>query len=320
MIQEPGDLPNLKIKIFGGKREEVIMLRKCTKSISSIIAVMAVTFMNVPYAAATNVQIDKNYGSQTVKSINVNKNYKSLMDLMKGNEKIETAYNDTFISKIEGVGGDADSAWMFYLNGVSSLIGANDLKPKNSDDIVFDYHSWKTGFNFNSIVASYPKPFTDTNAKSKNVVGYTKSCKAEAQLLAKFLKNAGVKNIVIKSADNVSDNDANIIVGVNSEILKNKYINSKVSNVNYGMYAKINLKDIQVPYSDNKTFKKFINAGMVYSISLPKKDSIPTWIVSATDKKSLDNTIKLFNKKENFKGKFDIVYTNNKVYGIPLNK
>jgi hypothetical protein len=69
----------------------------------------------------------------------------NLMELMKANFEIETAFEDSFIIGIDGLLADdsAKMGWMYYINGDFAMKGANEFIPEDGDLIEFKYESWK---------------------------------------------------------------------------------------------------------------------------------------------------------------------------------
>lgn len=69
----------------------------------------------------------------------------SLMEIMKENFEIETAFEDSFIIGINEVLADDEAklGWMYYINGDFATSGANDYIPEDGDVVEFKYESWE---------------------------------------------------------------------------------------------------------------------------------------------------------------------------------
>lgn len=69
----------------------------------------------------------------------------NLMDIMKENYEIETAFEDAFIVGINGVlADDAEKiGWTYYLNGEMAMVGAKELFLEDGDLVDFKYESWE---------------------------------------------------------------------------------------------------------------------------------------------------------------------------------
>jgi Domain of unknown function (DUF4430) len=68
----------------------------------------------------------------------------SLMDAMKKNFDLETAYEGTFITGINGEIADESKqyAWVYSINGEEAMVGASEYILKDGDVIQFDLHKW----------------------------------------------------------------------------------------------------------------------------------------------------------------------------------
>lgn len=67
-----------------------------------------------------------------------------LLEVMK--ENFDVVEKDGFISSIEGINDDDGTlkkAWMFYINGEMSMVGAGEVELKDGDEILFDFQSWE---------------------------------------------------------------------------------------------------------------------------------------------------------------------------------
>ncbi|WP_079530163.1 DUF4430 domain-containing protein [Halobacillus hunanensis] len=91
-----------------------------------------------------NIELSKNKGEKVLanKEVTVEKGT-VLMEVMKNN--FEVAEKDGFITGIKGITASEEEqkAWMFTINGESSMVGANKYEVKQGDEIVFDLQSWE---------------------------------------------------------------------------------------------------------------------------------------------------------------------------------
>ena len=91
----------------------------------------------------------------------------SVMDVLKENLEVETAYSGGFVNSINGMkstfkdkGSSSKMDWFFYVNGFMAQVGADDYFPEDGDHIVWDYHRWSEKAYSNQIIGSFPKCFT----------------------------------------------------------------------------------------------------------------------------------------------------------------
>jgi protein involved in sex pheromone biosynthesis len=92
------------------------------------------------------VQITKNNGKEKVseKKVDITKS-STVMDVMKENFEIETQFEDSFISSIEGVAGNEQdkTSWFFSVNGEEAMKGAKEITLKPGDTVEFDFHKYE---------------------------------------------------------------------------------------------------------------------------------------------------------------------------------
>jgi uncharacterized protein YceK len=92
------------------------------------------------------VQITKNNGEEKVteKKVDITEET-TVMAVMKNNFEIETQFDDSFISSIEGIeGSEKDkTAWFFSINGKEAMKGAKEIKLEPGDVVGFDFHHYE---------------------------------------------------------------------------------------------------------------------------------------------------------------------------------
>jgi ABC-type enterochelin transport system substrate-binding protein len=92
------------------------------------------------------VQITKDNGKEKVteKKVDIAEET-TVMDVMKNNFDVETQFDDSFISSIEGVAGNEQdkTSWFFSVNGEEAMKGAKDITLKPGDTVEFDFHKYE---------------------------------------------------------------------------------------------------------------------------------------------------------------------------------
>jgi ABC-type enterochelin transport system substrate-binding protein len=92
------------------------------------------------------VQITKDNGKEKVaeKKVAITEET-TIMDVMKDNFKIETQFDDSFISSIEGIAGSEQdkTSWFFSVNGEEAMKGAKEITLKPGDTVEFDFHKYE---------------------------------------------------------------------------------------------------------------------------------------------------------------------------------
>ncbi len=69
----------------------------------------------------------------------------TVMDVMKAHYQVTTAYNDAFITGINGIEGNEKdkTAWFYSVNGMEGTVGANEYQLQPGDLLQFDFRKWE---------------------------------------------------------------------------------------------------------------------------------------------------------------------------------
>ncbi|WP_167577756.1 DUF4430 domain-containing protein [Ammoniphilus sp. YIM 78166] len=69
----------------------------------------------------------------------------TVLDVMKAHYQVTTAYNDAFITGINGIEGNEKdkTAWFYSVNGMEATVGANEYKLQPDDLLQFDFRKWE---------------------------------------------------------------------------------------------------------------------------------------------------------------------------------
>jgi ABC-type enterochelin transport system substrate-binding protein len=92
------------------------------------------------------VQVTKDNGKEKVTEKEVEiKEETTVMDVMKNNFEVETQFDDSFISSIEGIAGNEQdkTSWFFSVNGEEAMKGAKEIVLKPGDTVEFDFHKYE---------------------------------------------------------------------------------------------------------------------------------------------------------------------------------
>ena len=92
------------------------------------------------------VTVSKNNGEEIVETKEVEvQEGQTVMDVMSENFDLETAYEGTFITGINGVVADEakEESWFYSVNGESAMVGATEYELNPGDRVEFDLHKWE---------------------------------------------------------------------------------------------------------------------------------------------------------------------------------
>lgn len=93
---------------------------------------------------AVTLKISQDFGKEIILEKKVSlETHDSVMDILKKNTRIETAFGGGFVTQINGVPAVPDSKekkyWLYYVNGILAQVGAMGYFPNNNDVIWWDY-------------------------------------------------------------------------------------------------------------------------------------------------------------------------------------
>ena len=177
----------------------------------------------------------------------------SAMDALQLVASVETKYGGGFVSSINGVSSEYGGAngkkedWFFYINGVSSNVGAGDYILQTGDLEHWDFHNWSYHEFIPAIIGDYPQPFQSGygDKMTQTVVVYEEPFATEAESLVERLKDDGVSQVSAVRDDRLSEavkEQSNLIIIAGPE-------NGLISELNkvynkLGFYAYLESGDI----------------------------------------------------------------------------
>ena len=65
-------------------------------------------------------------------------------ELLDATHEVESQPSDAvvFVTKIDGVGGDPDTFWLYYVNGESAMVAADQYETKDGDTVEWRYEKF----------------------------------------------------------------------------------------------------------------------------------------------------------------------------------
>lgn len=100
-----------------------------------------------------------------------------LRQLETGN-KVTTSYGGRYVESIAGVREDADSSWLFYVDGIESKSGAASARLKPGQAVQWDFHPWQSVRTGGAIVGAYPRPLRARGVRVICAPRRSKACAA----------------------------------------------------------------------------------------------------------------------------------------------
>lgn len=152
-------------------------------------------------------------------------NKKNVMQLLKTNLNVVTAFGGGFVNQIQGVPAESNNnkAWFYFINGMLADVGASAYILHKDDRVWWDYHTWddgtlRSGLTIKSVIGEYPYPFLrGLNAISyPTVVVANRKLLSSAERLCQALNQKGVKDCLVQGMDvniNYSTQNNIIVIG-----------------------------------------------------------------------------------------------------------
>ncbi len=144
---------------------------------------------------------------------------KSVLDALREVAEVDTAYGGSFVKGINGIESQFPKVhkdWFFYVNGISSSVGASEYLLNPGDVIQWDFHVWNDKF-IPAIIGCFPEPFLHgyKGETYPTVIVYSYDLKEIAEKLKVKLIEHGVKDVSIKEDDLLSEQEkrhSNLII------------------------------------------------------------------------------------------------------------
>ena len=281
----------------------------------------------------TEIIISKDFGNEQVlrKTTSFEEN-DSVLDVMKENFEIETAYGGGFVNSINGlksgftgVGSKQKLDWFYYVNGTLAQIGADDYRLKQNDIVIWDYHDWNSGTYISSIIGAYPNNFLCDYDGSvlKTEILYDTEFKNESRKLAEFLKKKGLKDLELVSlqsggADN--ENVNTVFICCYDSLSKISHAEEILNNSRRaGIFFRFN-HYLMALNTKGEAIRQYEKGAVIASIGKgygAQTGSI--WLVTGNDKDCIKRATRiLYEEPEKISGRFSVIVTGDEVIGIPV--
>jgi hypothetical protein len=186
------------------------------------------------------------------------------------------------VSAIDGTKEDADSSWLYYVDGVESPVAASSQRLKPGQVVQWDYHAWQNVRTGKAIVGAYPEPLKSRGAKLVCASPESDAC----VLTRKALSQSG---IALSPSGGVR-----VVVGPYSEIVGFDGVPDLESpGDENGAYASFSKNDQQLtPVSADGSDGKTLGAGTGLVAAFAEGKSL-TWLVTGTDESGTQGAAQL---------------------------
>lgn len=285
--------------------------------------------------ATIQIWVTQHYGQKIVEEKEVAYQPKrSVMDYMQTHFDIDTAYGGGFINAIDGMASGYTNKqgqnrvkkdWFYWVNGISSPIGANVYEPMPGDVIWWDYHTWEHAISVPAVVGAFPHPFVNgfDNVDQGTTIWYTEKGSEGAERWEEELTTHSVSSmerVPYRGQDLFERETMTVLVGTWEELSQHSQIQRWLTRSDRnGLFARIDAGRIQALKMDgtvSKTWKE--PALLVTATAMHPGDTEPLWLVVGTDQTILESGLKRwFRDPSVIKQNMGVVISDEAVHALP---
>lgn len=278
----------------------------------------------------SDLLVTREFGNEILVDKSMSTNASTVLNFLKDNTEVGTSSQGNFVESINNMGGknEPQSAWFYYINGISALKGANELQLNDGDKVWWDFHSWDGVPMYNAVIGSYPEPFINGSNPGDNQVlilcdeGYLDI----ATNLQSFINKQGNNNVHIKEVANefLADRKGpTILIGVWDNVKNLEYIkqlNDKTNRMGLNFWV----DGEQFHFLDAQGNIKLSNAnscGVIVAYSEGMGTNSPLWLVIGNDAQGLNTVANILLEKPNLiAGKFGVgvITASQEIIALPV--
>ena len=218
----------------------------------------------------------------------------------------EVGMAGSYIEGIEGIYGNQEHYWFYYINGILANVFASGYKLHDGDIEHWDFHDWSYSMHGSSaIIGDFPEPFLHGYAGKvyPTLVAYTGNLRGEAERLRSRLEELGVREVAIRNATELSSDEkelSNLILVCTSDFELVAELNEVYDRL--GLFAYFENGKLKVLNAKGKVVEEYgAGSGVIQAIQSPWNPKgnwaceNVAWMVSGTDeagvKKAVDALI-----------------------------
>lgn len=249
------------------------------------------------------------------------------MDATKAVADVKTEYGGGFISEIYSLksnSGGVRKDWFYYVNGVLSGVGADQMRVKAGDSVWWDYHQWNGGSYAPEAVGAYPAPFSRGYAgaaKTSSIV-YGAGGESLARQVASFLQKKGARVRLSPDVNGFTPGDAPAMAFLSfEEASRTAWVSSILEEAgNSGAFVTFDggkLVPLDVSGKEAPTAAPLTAA--IVSTGSGMGDGSPTWLVLYDGGKGLEQAAgMLLSEASQLKNKIGVaVDSSGAIYPLP---
>lgn len=270
--------------------------------------------------------LSRDFGRETLDSRQVKLNTAdSLLDYMQEEWQISTGFGGGFVQGIDGLESanrtGKRSDWFFYVNGVGSPVGADQIKPSPGSVVWWDYHLWYSGPGQSAVIGCYPQPL-----KNSGVIILT--TQRWMQLALQCQEAMGISGIYPVEIADLSQNTSLLdrptapvmVIGPWTDLQENSYL--KKWNEAYrrnGSSIHFTADGIDLLGTDGKVQQTLgEGTGVIVASSPGLGDNNPMWLIAGVDDQGVKEAARILcSKPDDLRWKYGLVVQEGQIMALP---
>jgi hypothetical protein len=244
-------------------------------------------------------------------------------------EVAEVGMAGSYIEGIEGIYGNQEYYWFYYINGILSNVFASGYEPRDGDIEHWDFHDWSYSMHGNSaIIGDFPEPFLHGYAGQvyPTLIAYNGDLQREAEGLRDKLQGLGVGEVSVKSATELSSDEkefSNLILVCTSDFELIAELNEVYDRL--GLFAHFEDDWLKLLNAKGEVMEEYgTGSGVIQAAQSPwnPKGSYAcenvVWMVSGVDEAGVKNAVDaLINRYSEIQYAFSVVVTDGEIIRVP---
>lgn len=313
----------------------VLVAILCSCSANASLPANGTSSLPTDYSSSVKVVVTRDFGKQIlVEQTVIIGEDTTAMDALRQIAKVNTKYGGGFVSAINGIGSEYEGSsnskkdWFFYINGISSIVGANDYVLRGGDIEHWDFRDWSYHEFVPAIVGDFPQPFLSgfQGKVRPTIIIYHRGLKEYAQSLAGRLSELGVKEISVQGYDQLTQGDQEhcnlILLGT-----KDNELISELNDIytRLGFYAYFSQEKLVALNSKGEVASEYgAGSGLIQATQNPwnpkgvgASENV-VWVVSGSDEAGVESAARaLIDHQADFKYAHAVVIAEGKVIKLP---
>ena len=284
---------------------------------------------------SVKVVVTRDFGKVVLpeKTVEIGQNTTAL-DALQQVAEVQTKYGGGFVNAINGISSEYEEVnrkkqdWLFYINGISVNIGANDYILRDGDIEHWNFHDWSFRQFVPAIIGDFPEPFLHGygGVVYPTVIAYQAGWEEDAKRIASRLSQLGVDSIYTRSINELSADEretCNLILLGTTDCQPIEEMNQVWDRL--GFYVHLHDSSLRVFNSKGDLTAEYrAGAGVIQATQSPWNPKgvgvcqNVVWVVSGSDEAGVKAAVNvLLNHHNDFAYACGVVFAGEGIIGVP---